>query len=118
MTTMRSAGQPSSRALAASAFLGGRLQTCRRLIDDGSIGDVTAASAFVISHGHEWFHPNPDFFYKPGAGPLHDIGPYYVVRWGLCSAPPGAPPPSAAPTPAARILALEKPRRLRSHRQQ
>src|SRR5271166_4361147 len=79
MTTMRSAGQPSSRALAASAFLGGRLQTCRRLIDDGSIGDVTAASAFVVSHGHEWFHPNPDFFYQPGAGPLHDIGPNYVA---------------------------------------
>ena len=64
---------------APDTFLGGRLQTCRRLIDDGSIGDVTAASAFVISHGHEWFHPNPDFFYKPGAGPLHDIGPYYVA---------------------------------------
>ena len=58
---------------------GGRLQTCRRLIDDGSIGDVTAASAFVISHGHEWFRPNPEFFYRPGAGPLLDIGPYYVT---------------------------------------
>jgi predicted dehydrogenase len=64
---------------APDTFLGGRLQTCRKLIDDGSIGDVTAASAFVISHGHEWFHPSPDFFYKPGAGPLLDIGPYYVT---------------------------------------
>jgi predicted dehydrogenase len=64
---------------APDTFLGGRLQTCRRLIDDGSIGDVTAASAFVVSHGHEWFHPNPEFFYKPGAGPLFDIGPYYVT---------------------------------------
>ena len=64
---------------APDTFLGGRLQTCRRLIDDGSIGDVTAASAFVVSHGHEWFHPNPEFFYKPGAGPLLDIGPYYVT---------------------------------------
>jgi predicted dehydrogenase len=64
---------------APDTFLGGRLQTCRKLIDDGSIGDVTAASAFVVSHGHEWFHPTPDFFYKPGAGPLLDIGPYYVT---------------------------------------
>jgi predicted dehydrogenase len=64
---------------APDTFLGGRLQTCRRLIDDGSIGDVTAASAFVVSHGHEWFHPNPEFFYKPGAGPLLDIGKYYVT---------------------------------------
>ena len=64
---------------APDTFLGGRLQTCRKLVDDGSIGDVTAAGAFVVSHGHEWFHPNPDFFYKRGAGPLHDIGPYYVT---------------------------------------
>jgi predicted dehydrogenase len=64
---------------APDTFLGGRLQTCRKLIDDGSIGEVTAASAFVVSHGHEWFHPSPDFFYKPGAGPLLDIGPYYVT---------------------------------------
>jgi predicted dehydrogenase len=64
---------------APDTFLGGCLPTCRRLIDDGSIGEVTAASAFVVSHGHEWFHPNPEFFYKPGAGPLLDIGPYYVT---------------------------------------
>jgi predicted dehydrogenase len=64
---------------APDTFLGGRLQTCRKLIDDGSIGEVTAASAFVVSHGHEWFHTSPDFFYKRGAGPLLDIGPYYVT---------------------------------------
>ena len=64
---------------APDTFMGARLQTCRKLIDDGSIGEVTAASAFVVSHGQEWFHPNPDFFYKPGAGPLLDIGPYYVT---------------------------------------
>jgi predicted dehydrogenase len=64
---------------APDTFMGARLQTCRKLIDDGSIGEVTAASAFVVSHGHEWFHPSPDFFYKPGAGPLLDIGPYYVA---------------------------------------
>src|SRR5271168_1535851 len=64
---------------APDTFLGARLQTCRKLIDDGSIGEVTAASAFVVSHGQEWFHPSPGFFYKPGAGPLPDIGPYYVT---------------------------------------
>jgi predicted dehydrogenase len=64
---------------APDTFLGGRLQTCRQLIDEGQIGEVTGASAFVVSHGHEWFHPNPDFFYKPGGGPLLDIGPYYVT---------------------------------------
>lgn len=63
---------------APDTFLGGRLQTCRKLIDDGVIGDVIGVSAFVVSHGHEWFHPNPDYFYKQGAGPIMDIGPYYI----------------------------------------
>lgn len=64
---------------APDTFLGGRQQTCRKLIDEGRLGEITAAGAFVVSHGHEWFHPNPEFFYKPGAGPLLDIGPYYVT---------------------------------------
>lgn len=66
-------------ASAPDTFLGARLQTCRKLIDDGVIGEVTAASAFVVSHGHEWFHPGPEFFYQHGGGPLLDIGPYYVT---------------------------------------
>lgn len=66
-------------ASAPDTFLGARLQTCRKLIDDGVIGEVTAASAFVVSHGHEWFHPGPEFFYQRGGGPLLDIGPYYVT---------------------------------------
>ncbi len=64
---------------APDTFLGGRLQTCRKLIDDGTIGDVVGAGAFVVSHGHEWHHPNPDYFYQLGAGPLLDIGPYYIT---------------------------------------
>jgi predicted dehydrogenase len=64
---------------APDTFLGGRLQTCRKAIDDGLIGEPTAAAAFVVSPGHEWHHPNPEFFYKPGGGPLLDIGPYYLT---------------------------------------
>lgn len=64
---------------APDTFLGSRLQTCRELIDSGTIGDVVGAGAFVVSHGHEWFHPNPDFFYQVGGGPLLDIGPYYMT---------------------------------------
>ena len=63
---------------APDTFLGSRLQTCRAMLDDGRLGDVVGASAFVVSHGHEWHHPSPEFFYQPGAGPLMDIGPYYV----------------------------------------
>ena len=64
---------------APDTFLGGRLQACRRAIDEGLIGEPTAAAAFVVSPGHEWHHPNPEFFYKPGGGPLLDIGPYYLT---------------------------------------
>lgn len=64
---------------APDTFLGGRLQTIRNLLDQGVIGEVVAASAFVAYHGIEWFHPNPDFFYKEGAGPMLDIGPYYMT---------------------------------------
>jgi predicted dehydrogenase len=64
---------------APDTFLGGRLQTCRKALDEGLIGEPTAAAAFVVSPGHEWHHPNPELFYKPGGGPLLDIEPYYLT---------------------------------------
>ncbi|MCO6452815.1 MAG: Gfo/Idh/MocA family oxidoreductase [Caldilineales bacterium] len=64
---------------APDTFLGAGLQTCRRLIDDGVIGRPVAATAFMLSHGPERWHPDPEFFYKPGAGPLFDMGPYYLT---------------------------------------
>ena len=64
---------------APDTFMGGRLQSCRKAIDEGLIGDIVGAGAFIVSHGPESFHPNPGFVYKPGAGPLLDIGPYYIV---------------------------------------
>jgi predicted dehydrogenase len=64
---------------APDTFLGGGLQTCRRLIDTGWIGEPVAAAAFMISRGHESWHPEPEFFYRRGAGPMLDMGPYYVT---------------------------------------
>jgi predicted dehydrogenase len=64
---------------APETFLGARLQACRRAIDAGLIGEPVGASAFVVSPGHEWHHPNPGFFYKEGAGPVLDMGPYYLT---------------------------------------
>ena len=64
---------------APDTFLGGGLQTCRKLIDDGWIGEPVAATAFMISHGHGHWHPNLDFYYKPGGGPMFDMGPYYLT---------------------------------------
>jgi predicted dehydrogenase len=64
---------------APDTFMGGRLQTCRKLIEDGWIGKPIAATAFMMCHGHEIWHPGPQFFYKTGAGPMFDMGPYYVT---------------------------------------
>jgi predicted dehydrogenase len=64
---------------APDTFLGASAQVPRRLIDKGTIGAVIAGTAHVMSHGMEHWHPNPGFFYKPGAGPVFDIGPYYIT---------------------------------------
>lgn len=64
---------------APDTFLGGGLQTARALIDDGAIGQPIAATANMYTHGHESWHPDPGFFYQPGAGPMFDMGPYYVT---------------------------------------
>jgi len=64
---------------APDTFLGGGLQTCRKLIDDGCIGRPIAASAFMLCHGHESWHPDPEFYYQEGGGPLFDMGPYYLT---------------------------------------
>ena len=64
---------------APDTFLGGRLQTIRSVIDRGDIGLPLAATAFMTCHGHETWHPNPEFYYKYGGGPLFDMGPYYLT---------------------------------------
>jgi predicted dehydrogenase len=64
---------------APDTFLGAGLQTCRKLIDDGQIGQPVAATAFMLCHGHESWHPAPDFYYRAGGGPLFDMGPYYLT---------------------------------------
>ncbi len=64
---------------APDTFLGAGLQTCRKLIDEGAIGTPVAATAFMMGHGPEQWHPDPEFFYKIGGGPMFDIGPYYLT---------------------------------------
>ncbi|NLG36920.1 MAG: Gfo/Idh/MocA family oxidoreductase [Clostridiales bacterium] len=64
---------------APDTFLGGGIQTCRRLIDEGRIGEPVAAVAFMTNHGHESWHPDPEFYYKSGGGPMLDMGPYYLT---------------------------------------
>jgi predicted dehydrogenase len=59
--------------------LGAGIATCRRLIDDGAVGEIVGGTAFFTCPGHEAWHPDPDFYYKAGAGPLFDMGPYYIT---------------------------------------
>ena len=64
---------------APDTFLGAGLQTCRRIIDDWRIGEPLAVSAFMTCPGHERWHPDPEFYYKKGGGPMMDMGPYYLT---------------------------------------
>jgi predicted dehydrogenase len=64
---------------APDTFLGAGLQTCRKLMDDGAIGEPVAATAFMVCRGHEGWHPSPEFYYEKGGGPLFDMGPYYLT---------------------------------------
>ena len=64
---------------APDTFLGAGIQTCRKLIDSGFIGTPVGCSAYMICHGHESWHPDPEFYYKRGGGPMFDMGPYYLT---------------------------------------
>jgi len=64
---------------APDTFLGAGLQTCRKAIEDGLIGRPIGANAFMLCHGHESWHPSPEFYYEAGGGPMFDMGPYYLT---------------------------------------
>lgn len=64
---------------APDTVLGTGIQTARRVVDDGMIGEVLGASVHWSAPGHERWHPAPGFYYQPGGGPLFDMGPYYLT---------------------------------------
>jgi predicted dehydrogenase len=64
---------------APDTFMGAGIQTARKLIDQGIIGQPVAATAFMTGKGHEHWHPNPEFYYEVGGGPMFDMGPYYLT---------------------------------------
>ena len=65
-------------ACTPDTFLGGTHQQARALIDSGTLGKIVGGTCHVLSHGMEHWHPNPDFFFQPGGGPVLDLGPYYI----------------------------------------
>ena len=75
----RIAGEKGLRVGSApDTFFGGTHQLARHLVDAGVVGKITSGTCFVQSPGMEMWHPNPDFFFKPGGGPVLDLGPYYI----------------------------------------
>lgn len=64
---------------APDTFMGAGIQTSRKLIDEGLIGEVVGGRCCMASHGVECWHPDPDFYYQRGGGPLFDMGPYYIT---------------------------------------
>ena len=64
---------------APDTVLGTGVQTARACLDAGQIGAPVAATAFMVTPGHERWHPAPEFYYQPGGGPLFDMGPYYLT---------------------------------------
>lgn len=64
--------------VAPDTVLGPGVQTAKRAIARGDIGRPLFAQTTFQWQGPEIFHPNPAFLYAKGAGPLLDMGPYYV----------------------------------------
>lgn len=65
---------------APDTFLGGAHQLARAAIDESMVGDIIGGTCHVMSRGMEAWHPNPDFFFQAGGGPVLDLGPYYVTN--------------------------------------
>jgi predicted dehydrogenase len=63
---------------APDTVLGAGLQTARRLISAGTIGTPVSALTLLEGPGPESWHPDPEFLFAKGAGPLFDLGPYYL----------------------------------------
>lgn len=65
---------------APDTFLGAAHQAARNAVDAGGIGELLGGALAFLSRGMEAWHPNPDFFFKAGGGPILDLGPYYITQ--------------------------------------
>lgn len=75
--------EAASRGLALGSapdtFLGAAGRQARRLMEAGAIGTPVTGTAFMMGRGMEHWHPDPSFYYQAGAGPVMDMGPYYLT---------------------------------------
>jgi len=93
---------------APDTFMGAGIQTCRKLIDDDWIGTPVAATAFMLCPGHERWHPDPEFYYEVGGGPMFDMGPYYLTALVNLLGPVARVSGSARITRPQRLITSQK----------
>jgi len=91
-------------ATAPDTFLGSGIQSARRLIENGDIGAPLTALTLMQSPGPESWHPNPDFLFQEGAGPLFDIGPYYLTALVQLFGPVARVSASASKAKESRVI--------------
>lgn len=64
---------------APDTILGEGIQTSAALLRDGRIGEPQTVLTLMQGPGPDAWHPRPQFLFARGAGPLFDIGPYYLT---------------------------------------
>lgn len=64
---------------APDTFLGAAGRLARQIMEHGRIGTPVTGTAFMLGRGMEHWHPDPSFYYQTGAGPVMDMGPYYLT---------------------------------------
>src|SRR5260370_8388418 len=94
---------------APDTILGAGLQTAKALIDDGRVGQIVTGLAAVMTKGMEHWHPNPEAFYQKGAGPVLDLGPYYVSALTPLLGPVSQVRPVGQISPLGRPYAAARP---------
>jgi len=75
---------------APDTILGDGIQTSHRLLDGGRIGQAQTLLTLMQGPGPDAWHPRPQFLFARGAGPLFDIGPYYIATMAMMLGPVGA----------------------------
>lgn len=96
---------------APDTFLGGGGRLARELLDAGKVGKILSGTCFLMSHGMEHWHPDPEFFFKPGGGPILDMGPYYLAALINLLGPIESVQARASAGFAERLVTVEGPRK-------
>lgn len=79
MLVARSDRREVALMCAPDTLFGEPQQQMRRILAGGMIGRPLLLHGQIAWSGHEHWHPRPQFLYRSGAGPLLDLGPYWVT---------------------------------------